>query len=163
MRLYEITKDLQELLSMAFAVAEEHDGVIPDWLDEHIADLELDRERLLSYFAGEYANQLADVAAYKSQKDKFTKWEKAAKNKADWIKTYLSSVVKTGEKWSNDQHRISWRQSESVNVDCEVEKLDPNLVKIKAEPDKTAIKKALKLGLNIAGCSLIKNHNIQIK
>lgn len=58
--------------------------------------------------------------------------------------------------------RLSFRESESVEITDE-SLLDEQYKRVKVEPDKTAIKKALKNGEDVQGARLVKNQNLQIK
>lgn len=68
------------------------------------------------------------------------------------------------QKIETDLYKISFRKSESVEVYDEA-LIAPEYIKetTKTAPDKTAIKKALKEGLDIQGAKLIQSNNLQIK
>ena len=58
--------------------------------------------------------------------------------------------------------KLSFRKSESVEID-DIDALDDRFKRIKIEPDKTAIKTALKIGEKVEGARLVENQNLQIK
>lgn len=66
------------------------------------------------------------------------------------------------EKIETDKFRISFRKSESIEVD-DVEALPEKFVVVKKQADKTAIKKAIKDGETVTGAKVIVNNNLQIK
>ena len=60
--------------------------------------------------------------------------------------------------------RVSFRKSVSVNIEDEGALPADFIVEtVSTKPDKTAIKKAIQAGQEIAGATLIENRNIQIK
>lgn len=66
------------------------------------------------------------------------------------------------EKIETELFRISFRKSESVEVD-DVEKLEERFVVIKKQADKKAIKEAVKSGETLDGVRIVVNNNLQIK
>ena len=60
--------------------------------------------------------------------------------------------------------KISYRKSDSVEV-TDIDKLPEEYIKTKIEknPDKVAIKNAIKDGKEINGAKIVTNYNIQIK
>lgn len=66
------------------------------------------------------------------------------------------------EKIETDKFRISFRKSESVEVD-DVDALPEEFVVMKKQADKTSIKKAIKDGKTVEGARIVENSNLQIK
>ena len=130
---------------------------------EKLNDLFMERNRKIENVACWYKNLTADAEAYKREKEAFAEREKAAKTKADSLKKWLT-VALDGKKFSTTKCAVSFRKSVVVDVD-ENAALPVEYTKVKQEiaPDKTAIKKALQEGMEIAGCTLVENLNIQIK
>lgn len=134
---------------------------------EALNNLALERDTKIENLACWYKNLMADAEALKAEKNAFAEREKGAKNKAESIKRYLSSVLQ-GEKFTTDKCALSFRKSESVEI------LDPeafisdakaeNYLKY-SEPtiNKAELKKALKQGETFKGVLLSNNSNIQIK
>ena len=61
-------------------------------------------------------------------------------------------------------HKINFRKSESVAINCEIDQLPSDCKIIKVEPiSKVELKKMLKEGRDIEGIELIINQNLQIK
>ena len=60
--------------------------------------------------------------------------------------------------------KVSFRKSESVNI-VDIDALPKEYITVKTTemPDKTAIKRALKEGTDIAGAELVINQNLQIR
>lgn len=86
------------------------------------------------------------------------------KNRAERIKQSVKWAMESHgiEKIETDMFRLSFRKSESVLVD-DVEVLPKEYVVLKKSADKTAIKKAIKDGINVEGARVIANNNLQIK
>lgn len=66
------------------------------------------------------------------------------------------------EKIETDKFRISFRKSESIEVD-DVEQLDDKFCTVKVSANKTAIKQAIKAGEEVCGARIVVNNNLQIK
>ena len=105
---------------------------------------------------------MAEVNAYKSEKDYFAKRERVAKNKAESIKKFLNEFL-AGEKFESPKVNITYRKSESVVID-DINKVDKQYLKY-TEPavDKVEAKKAIKSGVLLEGLHIEENQNIQIK
>jgi len=106
--------------------------------------------------------------------------EKSARNrKKEWLKNRVDAFVKrqfTDENGNIDEEgvhkyklvlphsKISYRKSDSVEV-TDLDKIPEEYIKTKVEknPDKMAIKNAIKDGKKISGAQIITNYNIQIK
>lgn len=167
MKLYEIDSALEKALDAAI---DPDTGEIAD--EAALADVEalqLAREAKLEGVALWVKNMEAEAEAVKHEKDVFAKREKALKTKIDAIKTYYLGPALNGEKFKTDRVVMSWRASEAVELDEDVNayelmEIDPDFVKLPApEPNKTAIKAALKEGKEIKGARLVKRLNLQIK
>jgi hypothetical protein len=92
--------------------------------------------------------------------------KKTEKNKIERMKEYIKySMDKMGlKKIESPIGKISLRKSESVEIE-DIEKIPGEFVTIKQtfNPDKTAIKKAIKEGREIPGAKIIIKENINIK
>jgi len=163
MRLYEIAVEISEILDLAYEEAENNNGEIPDNLSNRIDGLEIERDRILDYFSSEYVSLIAESDAYKEEKDKLDRWKKSVDNRANWIKSYIESVIDEGEKWSNSRHKISWRGSERVVLNGDINDIDDEFKKTTAELRKSDVKKAIKAGYSVGNCEIVKTKNIQIK
>lgn len=107
-------------------------------------------------------NLLAEAKAIKEEKDSLAARQKACENKAESLKKYLSSAL-CGNKFKTSKVSISFRKSESVQVD-DADKLDDDYLKYTAPTvDKTKVKQALTAGIKLQGAQLVTNQNIQIK
>lgn len=156
-RLYEINEEINKLF-------DEETGEIIDLA--RVEELQLEQEKIVEYLALEVKNCEADALAYKNEKDNFAARQKHAENRAAGIKRYLS-ICLNGEKFKTDKVDIGFRSSQSVEVNIErlmtFDDCDSYLKYKDPEPDKARIKEAMKLGIDIPGCSIVNNKNIQIK
>ena len=129
---------------------------------ERLDQLQIDRDAKIENIALFIKNLLSDAAGIKAEKDNLAQRQKAAENKANNLKKYLAGYL-AGQKFSTSRVAISFRKSESVNVQ-ELEALPKEYLKYKdPEPDKTAIKAALKAGKEVPGAEIVQSQNIQIK
>ena len=98
----------------------------------------------------------------KEEKDNLAERQKSCENKAASWKKYLSSAL-DGEKFKTAKVSVSYRKSESVEIE-DISLLDDDYLKFKEpEADKTKIKAALKNGVSLEGVTLVEKNNIQIK
>ena len=132
---------------------------------EMLDKLQMERDQKIENIACWIKNLESDAEALKAQKQTFADRQKVAENKVASLKKYLSEYL-AGEKFSTEKVAISFRKSESVQINdiYAIAEFDSNYLKYE-EPkaDKTAIKKALKEGVVVPGAELIQGNNIQIK
>ena len=110
---------------------------------------------------------------------RLTAEKKARERKKEWLKNRVDTFVIrqfTDENGNVDvdglhkyklelpHSKISYRKSDSVEV-TDIDKLPEEYIKTKIEknPDKVAIKNAIKGGKEIKGATIVTNYNIQIK
>lgn len=158
MKLYEIE---QEIL----ACVDLETGEIID--PEKLESLELERDRKIEGIALWVKNLDAEAKAYKEEKESFAQKQKVAENKAKSLKEFLSHYL-DGTAFKSTKVNVSFRNSKAVDVfsmdelmnydDC-----DSYLKYSEPTPDKTAIKNAINSGVEIPGCRIVENSNIQIK
>nr|DAF29016.1 MAG TPA: resistance protein [Caudoviricetes sp.] len=137
---------------------------------EKLNELMIEKEVKIENVALWVKNLLSDADAFKAEKDAFAEREKAARNKAENLKQWLSMTL-DGQKFSTSKVQISFRNSESVEIEDEKKFVDwawdnerDDLLTYKdPTPNKTAIKQLLKSGKTLNGVSIVKNQNIQIK
>lgn len=158
MKLYEIDQAIENLI-------DDETGEVLD-LDAFL-NLKMERDRKIENMALWVKNMTAEAKAYKEEKEAFAARERATKNKLERVKKYLSTIL-GNQKFSTSKVAISFRKSESVEVDDTflewAKKNADDLLRYKEpEIDKKAIKEALKNGKEIKGAYLKENQSIQIK
>ena len=153
MTLYQIEEAILDCVDM-------ETGEIVDC--EKLEELQMERDEKVQNIALWVKNLEADAKAYKEEKDAFAAKQKAAENKAESLKKYLSTYLE-GQAFKSTRVNVSFRSSTSVNV-TDITKLPEQFLKY-TEPtaDKTAIKKMLQEGFTVDGAELVTNQNIQIK
>ena len=107
-------------------------------------------------------NLKAEAEALKAEKDAFAARQKAAENKMESLKRYISGYLE-GTSFESAKVKVSFRKSESLEI-LEGAVIPDEYLKFKEpEVNKTDLKKAIKGGLQLAGVSIVENQNIQIK
>ena len=109
----------------------------------------------------------AEAEAIKAEKLVLAERQKVAENKAESLKKWLAFAL-NGEKFKTAKCSVSFRRSESVEVTEEgleaLMKEHDELLTYKApEPNKKAIKDALKDGLSVQGVRLECNTSVIIR
>ena len=158
MNLYEIENEIMSCVDM-------ETGEINDV--DKLQQLEMERDIKIENIALWVKNLEADAKAYKEEKDSFAQKQKSAENKAKSLKEYLRNFL-AGENYKSTKVNVSFRASKSVdvfNMDALMRYDDCDCYLKYAEPtaDKTAIKEAINNGVEIPGCRIVENQNIQIK
>ena len=153
MKLYEINEQIM-------ACIDNETGEIID--TDKLNELQIAKDEKIENLALWYKDLLAEANALKEEKEAFAEREKAAKNKAESIKNYLSYVL-NGENFKTTKCALSFRKSEKTVID-DIYSIPKKFLKY-AEPkaDLTEIKKAIKNGEEINGAHLEEAQNIQIK
>ena len=152
--LYEIDQAILECVDF-------ESGEIID--QERLDNLMMERSTKIESVALWVKNLESDAVAYKAEKEAFAQREKQASDKAKRLKEWLARVCE-GEKFSTAKCAVSFRTSESVEI-AEGATIPEKYIRTKTveEPDKTAIKAALKAGEEIDGCKLATKLNTNIK
>ena len=159
MKLYEIDNAILECIDM-------ETGEVVDI--DRLNELHMEREAKIENVACWIKELKAEAEAIKSEKLALAERQKAAENKAESLKKWLAYAL-NGEKFKTAKCDVSFRKTESVDVTPEgLENLmrggNDELLTYKApEPNKTAIKQAIKDGLNVAGVQLVQNVSTIIK
>ena len=153
MKLYEINQSILECI-------DNETGEIID--ADKLNELQIAKDEKLENLALWYKDLLAEANALKEEKETFAEREKAAKNKAESIKNYLSFVL-NGENFKTTKCALSFRKSEKTVID-DIYSIPESYLKY-SEPkaDLTEIKKAIKNGEEIKGAHLEETQNIQSK
>lgn len=158
MKLYEINAQLR-----AIADGAEFDEETGEIFDEQaIEALQIAREDKLEGIACLIKEHKAMAEALKEEKNKLYARQKAEENRVESLKRYLANCMADGEKFKTARAQISWRKSQSVEVQDE-SILPEDYLKVVTEPNKTAIKLAIERGEEVPGATIVEKTNIQIK
>ena len=173
MNLYSIDQRLVTLIEegfdLEFGTIFESEEELAKAIDEVQLDLDTKIENIGCYIK----NLEAEVEAFKKEEDNLETRRKQTERKIEGLKRYLNSYLTAC--YPNDSDRAKWkfkspkvvlryRKSSSVEVP-DIEKLDKKYLKIttKVDPDKTAIKDAIKNGEEVEGAFIKQNINLNIK
>ena len=158
MKLYEIDNAIYECVN--------EDGEVID--QEKLETLQMERDKKIEGIACWIKELAAEANAIKEEKLKLEARQRVAENKVKSLKSYLAYALQ-GASFRTAKVSVSFRKTESVEVTPDVlENLmrggRDDLLKYKEpEPDKTAIKQALKDGLSVEGVRLTQNTSAIIK
>lgn len=156
MTLYELDKAIAD-----FELEVNEDGEVLN-IDE-LDELNLAREQKIEGISLWVKNLEAEKEAVKHEKDNFADREKRLGKKIDSLKKYLTYAL-DGQKFSTPKVAVSFRKSESVLVKDKYLIPDSYMnLSVVREPNKAAIKNALKRGEEIMGVELLEKRNISIK
>lgn len=153
MRLYEIDEAILSCIDT-------ETGEILD--ADKLNALQIEREEKLENVALWIKDLKAEVEALKAEKQAFADRQKAAENKAESLKKWLTEAL-AGEKFKTTRVAVSFRKTKSVQVE-DIWKLDDSFVKYaEPTPDKVAIKKAIEAGQEVKGATLVESVSISVK
>ena len=158
MKLYEIDNAIYECVN--------EDGEVID--PEKLEELQMERDKKIEGIACWIKELTAEANAIKEEKLKLEARQRVAENKVKSLKSYLAYALQ-GASFRTAKVSVSFRKTESVEVTPDgLENLMrggmDDLLKYKEpEPDKTAIKQALKDGLSVECVRLTQNTSAIIK
>ena len=155
--------NLYEITALQQAAEQEEDAEIKQDLQELISiELEKKSNNIIYAIKNLESNNVAidaEIERLKAIK------ERNIKN-VDSIKNHILNFMKTNniDKIQTDLATFSLRKSKSTQID-NIELLPQEFVTVKQtfQPDKTAIKKAIEAGKEVAGAHIIENVSLQIK
>ena len=158
MTIYEINEEILNCIDL-------ETGEIIDI--DRLNDLQLERDAKIENVACWIKELKAEAEAIKAEKLALAERQKVAENKAESLKKWLAYALQ-GEKFKTAKCSVSFRKTESVEVTEEgleaLMKEHDELLTYKApEPNKKAIKDALKDGLSVQGVRLECNTSVIIK
>ena len=134
---------------------------------DRLNDLQLERDAKIENVACWIKELKAEAEAIKAEKLVLAERQKVAENKAESLKKWLAYALQ-GEKFKTAKCSVSFRKSEVVEITDEglnnLMKEHDELLTYKApEPNKKAIKDAIKDGLSVQGVRLECNTSTIIK
>lgn len=158
MTIYEIDQAIMECVDL-------ETGEIID--TEQLDKLQMERDTKLENVACWIKDLKSEAEALKNEKQALAERQRVAENKAESLKKWLAYVL-DGQKFSTSKCAVSFRKTEVVEVTTEglnnlMEDHDELLTYKAPEPNKTAIKQAIKDGLNVEGVQLVQNTSTIIK
>ena len=165
MNLYDIEKTLNEFMENGFEkyVDTETGEFDEQGFNDELGQLELAKDEKIENIGLFIKNLSADIVELKAEEKALAERRKAKENKAEYLKNILA-VSLGGKKFETAKIALTFRKSEQVKI-VDEEKLPKDFLKVKVtvSADKTAIKKAIKSGQEVAGAELVEMQNLQIK
>ena len=158
MKLYEIDNAILECIDM-------ETGEVID--AEKLDALNMERDAKIENVVLWIKDLKAEAEAIKAEKLALAERQKVAENKVESLKKWVAYAL-GGQKFGTAKCSVSFRNTESVEVTEEgleaLMKEHDELLTYKApEPNKKAIKDAIKDGLSVAGVQLVQNVSTIIK
>ena len=158
MKLYEIENAILDCIDL-------ETGEVID--TERLDALQMERDAKIENVALWIKDLKAEAEAIKAEKMALAERQRVAENKAESLKKWLAYAL-DGQKFSTAKCAISFRKAEKVEIsDVGMIRLmkehDELLTYKEPEPNKTAIKQALKDGLTVQGVQLVQNMSTIIK
>lgn len=165
MSLYEIDSRIKEIIDSIYDAADENGEVGEIDLTE-LKELQAARETKLENIALYAKNLAVEASAIKEEENTLSERRKRLESKCERLKAILINAMR-----EDGNKKISSPRFEAVLRDSKkTEILDESLIpeeyiktKIEKTPDKTAIKKAIEAGADVAGATVITNTTITIK
>lgn len=153
MKLYEINEKIRDVIEGGFAVDYDTGEVYENV--EGLEALTVALNDKLEACACVYKEMQAEADAVKAEKNRLAKREKALRNRADRLRLYIQGGMEASgtKKLESPRARITSRRSSSVVVDDEA-MLPKAFVRTKHEPDKAAIRDAIKHGTPVLGAHM---------
>ena len=130
--------------------------------EDKFEELSLSREAKIENICLWIKNLKAEIEALKAEKDAFAKRQRSAENKMESLKRYITGYL-DGTSFESAKVKVSFRKSESIEIEEGTIIPDEYLRFKEPEINKTDLKNALKAGIHIQGVQLVENQNIQIK
>ncbi len=155
MTLYEINQAILDCLTVNIETGE------ADINEEALERLTIVRQDKLENIALWTKNLAADAAALAAEVKALAERKKAAEAKIERLRAILEREL-GGETFSTPRVAITYRKSTATIIDAEGD-VPPAYLRVKTEPDKTAIKAALASGATVPGARLEEKINMQIK
>lgn len=134
-------------------------------IQEYIVNLKLSKEDKLNNIQDLKIEFEAKIEAVKSKIEYLNNRKKSFERNINNL-TNLQLMLLNNQKLETNEYSFSFRKSESVSINDILFNIKDerfNRTTIKVEPDKTAIKKALKDGIVVDGASIETKMNLQVK
>lgn len=151
---------LYEIDAAIMACIDSETGEVIEY--EKLDALLMERGRKLEGVALWIKNLESDAAAIKAERDALDKRMKSAESKAKSLREWLKNALEC-QPFETARVRVSFRKSESTEIDENVLDRKWCREKVTYTPDKTAIKNAIKTGQTVVGARIVVNQTIQIK
>lgn len=158
--------ELKDQIKACIQLDEEHvvdteDGEILNL--QQFEALQMERDAKIEGMCCYIKNKLAEADAIDAEAYTLSHRSGVIRKEVERCKAYLAGAL-YGEKFETPRCKISWRKSEICNVlSLEAIPDEYKRTKVTVDADKTAIKKAIKSGMEIPGAEVIQKLNMTLK
>ena len=161
MTLYEIDERLANILDFDGDLVDAETGEMVS--TEDLEALEIARADKIEGWGLWLKNRAAELEAIKAEAKKLTERAAALSSKIEGSKQRYQLYL-AGEKISTPRLSVSYRKSQAVEI-LDEDSIPTNFMrkKVTFEPDKTAIKDAIKKGEEIPGAALVDRQSMIIR
>lgn len=129
---------------------------------EQLEALMMERSEKLENIACWIKDIKSECDSIKAEEKALAERRQAKERKAESLKKYLDEAL-AGQKFETSRCVVSFRKSQKVEI-TDFDKIPDDYLRYKTpEPDKTAIKAAIKDGLTVEGCELVDSVTMSIK
>lgn len=139
---------------------DEETGEILFEMQDH-EQLEIERTQKIENVALWIKNLNAEAVAIREEEKHLAERRKAKEQKAENLTKYVQYALQ-GEKLETSKVAITYRKSVAVEI-IDKELVPQEFIKVETSVDKTAIKKAIAGGNEVAGAQLVEKQNMSIK
>jgi len=168
MKLYEYKNEIKKLIDES---VDPETGELSQEASEQLDLLYSNKLEKISDVVFFIKNEQSFVDAIDVEVKKLNDKKKFVINRVNFLKDYIKRNINEGEKIDQPSFTISWRKSESVEVDIimdleELHKTSPEIIKqnISYSVDKVKAKEIFKkTGILPEGISIVQKNNLQIK
>lgn len=163
MHLYEINSEIEKAIDSMMANVDPETGEVRQEDLDKLGELQLAKGEKLENIGCYIKNLKAESKAIKDEADALTKRKKALDNQIKGLESYVSLML-GGQPFESAKVKFSFRESEQVIIEDD-KKLARSWFrkKISFEPNKEAIKDAIKAGKKVRFAHIEKKSNLQIK
>ena len=157
MSLYEIDSRIKAIIDGIYDAADENGEVTEEIDFTELKQLQEDRKVKLENIALYIKNTEAEAKAIKEEEEKLEKRRKRLENRADRLRDLMINSMKESNEPEIETARCKAKIKDNEVTEILNEELIPEeyfKVKVNKAPDKTAIKKAIKAGTEVAGATL---------
>ena len=160
--LYKLTAAQDQFLHMGIVVDEETGEIIFEEPEDFVIALQDKAEAVACY----RKSLVATAEALKNEIDELTKRRAIADKAVERFDDYIMRCLEQTEdgKLETSKCKLSTRKSRAVCVLDETAIPEGYMtIKTTSKPNKTAIKKAIDAGVDVPGCCIVENRNLQVK
>lgn len=160
MKLYEIDAQLLAIIRDGDDLVDMETGELIE--EEDFEALQMARQDKLEGLCLYWKDLVAEAAAIKTEEKALADRRRAKENRAERLKAFLQQKL-AGEKLETPRAKVSWRKTQAVRITDAAKLPDALMRHPEPEPDKVAIKDALKRGIVVPGAEMVDRQSMTIK